>query len=120
MFENLKDNEKLLLNAVNCMDASFENATVRMLLATISELRGRNIAIQEVKDECTGGIGEEIANETQPIPAWKQTMLDQMQYSTDSYKTKIDAIVDQWMTNHRGLALNCEWNNKSITVAIAK
>lgn len=122
MFDNLKDNEKLLLNAVNGMSPSFENATVRMLLATISELRARNIAVQEVKDECDGGVSDKTAEDVaaKTVPAWKQTMLDQMQYSTNSYKTKIDGIVDQWMTNHRGLTLTCEWNTDSITVAIAK
>lgn len=60
MFENLSDNEKLLLNAVNSMSPSFENATVNVLLATISELRSRNISIREVKNECDGGVLDKV------------------------------------------------------------
>lgn len=120
MFDNLKDNEKVLLEGIAQAVPTMSTSIIRSLLATISELRAHNIAIQEVKDECDGGVTDEIANGAKPIPAWKQTMPDQMQYSTNSYKTKIDGIVDQWMTNHRGLTLTCEWNIDSITVAIAK
>lgn len=120
MFDNLKDSERVLLEGIAQAMPTMSTSIIRSLLATISELRARNIAIQEVKDECDGGVTDKIVDNAKPVPAWKQTMLDKMEYSTDSYKTKIDAIVDQWMTNHRGLTLNCEWDCNSITVAIAK
>lgn len=60
MFDNLKNNELLLLTATDAMPVTFQTAHIRMLLATISELRARNIAVQEVKDECDGGVLDKV------------------------------------------------------------
>jgi len=65
VFEYLTGKEKILLQSTELLEPTFELGLVRFLLGTISELRARNIAIQEVKDECDGGVSDEIANENQ-------------------------------------------------------
>lgn len=114
MFENLKDNEKLLLNAVNGMSPSFENATVRMLLATISELRARKDAIFEVMDECDGGVSDKMADEAtaKPKVSWKPYTL------TTSTKEYLPLVVNTWLDAHRGLYLQCVHNEDYIHIDV--
>jgi hypothetical protein len=108
MFENLKDTEKLLLQNTEIITPTFEMGLIRFLLGTISELRARNHAVQEVKDECNGEV-----------------LLDEINHkeSTDFELDKLKSVLighcDRWINSKPKFQLfNYSYNEKRFVITI--